>query len=70
MKQYLSIIHKYIAGTYLLANLTASIWTASRNDWKRIFLLPVVYAVLHLSYGLGFLVGLLKFAHRWDIAKG
>ena len=53
-----------IAGTYLLANLTASIWTASRNNWKSIFLLPVVYAILHLSYGLGFLFGLVKFAHR------
>ena len=59
-----------IGGSYMLANLAASIWTASRNSWKSIFLLPVVYAILHLSYGLGFLVGLVKFAHRWGDREG
>jgi len=32
-------------------------------------LLPLVFTVLHLSYGLGFLVGLAKFANRWTEKK-
>jgi glycosyltransferase involved in cell wall biosynthesis len=50
---------------YLTANLTASVLIASRSRWSYLFLLPVVYTSLHLSYGSGFLVGLIKFAHRW-----
>ena len=54
-----------ILGSYLFANLAASIWTASHRGWSYLFLLPLVYSTLHISYGLGFLVGLLKFAGRW-----
>ncbi len=59
-----------VAGTYLLANLAASGITASKNGWKHFLLLPLVYAILHLSYGLGFLVGLVKFVHRWSDRQG
>jgi glycosyltransferase involved in cell wall biosynthesis len=58
------------AGTYLLANLGASLWAASRRDWRSLPLLPLIFAVLHLSYGLGFLVGLVKFAKRWGDKQG
>lgn len=54
-----------VAGLYLLANLAASLWTAARSDPGAIVLLPLIYAILHLSYGLGFLLGLLRFAARW-----
>jgi hypothetical protein len=51
---------------YLLANLAASAASANRvaslNGLAR---LPVAFAILHLSYGSGFLVGLLKFWNRW-----
>jgi glycosyltransferase involved in cell wall biosynthesis len=53
---------------YLAANLLASGLTASRNKsniWMHLLLLPTIFASLHLSYGLGFLTGLVKFAHRW-----
>jgi hypothetical protein len=53
------------AGSYALANLAASAVTASKKGWRYITLLPVVYAVLHVSYGLGFLVGLVRFWNRW-----
>jgi len=56
--------------TYLLANLGASLWTASRRGWFALPYLPLVFAILHLSYGLGFLAGLLKFAHRWGDKLG
>lgn len=45
------------AGPYLLTNLAAAAWTA-RHRPAALPLLPLVFAVLHLSYGLGFLAGL------------
>ena len=57
------------AGTYLLANLSASIYTAAHRGWKYLPLLPAVYAILHLSYGSGFLAGVIKFWNRWGDKK-
>lgn len=54
-----------VAASYLAANLGASVWTAAQHGFRHLKLLPVVYATLHLSYGLGFLVGLVRFAGRW-----
>ncbi len=55
----------FILSAYLAANLTASAWAAGHHGWRYFPLLMIVYAILHLSYGLGFLAGLVKFAHRW-----
>ncbi len=55
----------FILSAYFAANLTASAWAASRHGWSYLPLLIIVYIVLHLSYGLGFLAGLVKFANRW-----
>jgi succinoglycan biosynthesis protein ExoA len=55
---------------YLLANLTVSIYTSYRRGWSALPLLPLVFAILHISYGLGFLVGLFKFANRWGDKVG
>ncbi len=55
-----------IVGIYLFANFLASILSAAKKGWQHFFLLPVVFAILHISYGLGFLVGLVKFANRWN----
>ncbi len=60
----------FIGGAYLLANLTASLITAARRGVQYLGLLPLVYLVLHLSYGLGFLAGLLKFWNRWGDKQG
>ncbi len=54
-----------VAGAYLLANLAASFLAARRAGWRHLPLLPLAFATLHLSYGLGFLVGLVRFAGRW-----
>lgn len=51
-------------GLYLAANLAASMITAYRKRDNFSFLLPIAFATVHLSYGLGFLVGLIKFWHR------
>lgn len=54
-----------VLGVYTIANLAASIWTARRAGWHHLPLLPLVFATLHFSYGLGFLSGLLKFRQHW-----
>jgi len=45
---------------YVLLSLAASVNTARRSGWVMFPLLPMVYATYHLSYGLGFLAGLLR----------
>ena len=55
---------------YLFANLAASIWTASRRGWSFLPSLSLIFAILHLSYGIGFLLGLVKFWNRWGDKTG
>ena len=43
----------------------AEVAAVIRSGWRHVFLLPVVYAILHLSYGFVFVVGLLKFWNQW-----
>jgi len=50
--------------TYALATLVASVATVRRSGWHRPWLLPLAFAILHLGYGSGFLVGLVVFARR------
>ena len=59
-----------LPATYLLGNLGASLWTAHRRGWKALPYLPLTFAILHLSYGLGFLRGLVKFRSRWSDKTG
>lgn len=51
--------------SYLLSNLAASILASSNRGWNYLSLLPICFTILHFSYGLGFLVGLVKFWNRW-----
>lgn len=55
---------------YLAATLAASIYTAGKRGWRHLLLLPLVFAIIHLSYGFGFLLGLLKFWNRWGDKHG
>ena len=52
-----------VATPYVLAALSASI-SSARKDWKVLPFLPVAYAILHLSYGSGFLLGLVYWGRR------
>lgn len=54
-----------VASSYLLANLAASVITAARGSWRLLPILPLAFASLHLSYGAGFLVGLVRFWNKW-----
>ncbi len=60
----------FIPTLYLSANFIASIYTASKNGWKYLPVLPIVFSILHISYGLGFLAGLFKFWNRWGDKTG
>ncbi len=55
----------FVAGSYALVNLMASAAVARKAEWPYLLLLPVIFATLHVSYGLGFLNGLVKFRDRW-----
>lgn len=49
-----------IASAYAGASLTASVIAARRYGWATLPYLPAVFATYHVSYGLGFLAGLLS----------
>jgi glycosyltransferase involved in cell wall biosynthesis len=55
-----------IAGSYILANLVASFVTARSQGVREFWLLPLAFTVLHVGYGLGFMIGLVKFWKRWN----
>ncbi|MGH7568143.1 MAG: glycosyltransferase family 2 protein [Gemmatimonadales bacterium] len=54
------------AGSYAAANLAASLVVGGKGSWRELLLLPAAFATLHLAYGLGFLVGLVRFWNRWS----
>jgi succinoglycan biosynthesis protein ExoA len=53
------------ATAYTAANLVASFWTGRKGSWLAMSLLPAAFATLHVAYGLGFVVGLVRFSARW-----
>ena len=55
-----------VAALYLLVNALASL-SLSRRHAPR---LMIIHPILHLSYGLGFLVGLVHFARYFGAAEG
>ncbi len=57
-----------VGGAYLAANLAATLLVAARAGWQHTRWLPLVFLFLHLSYGLGFLTGLVRFAAHWRTA--
>ena len=59
-----------ILGLYLIVNLGVSISIAAKRGWKYPVSLPAAFSIIHISYGLGFVVGLLKFANRWHDKTG
>lgn len=55
----------FIVGLYALSNAAGSLWAARKSGWRYLPFLPVAFTTLHMSYGFGFLVGLVKFWNRW-----
>ncbi|MCC7009045.1 MAG: glycosyltransferase [Acidobacteria bacterium] len=55
---------------YVGANLAATALSARRlARWRALSALSAAFAILHLSYGWGFLVGLAAFRNRWGSAS-
>lgn len=50
-----------VPGLYAAANLIASLQAARRHGWRYLPLLPLVFATLHLSWGIGFWSGIVRF---------
>jgi glycosyltransferase involved in cell wall biosynthesis len=48
-----------ITALYILGSLIAASAAARRHGWDLILVLPAVFATYHISYGLGFLYGML-----------
>jgi succinoglycan biosynthesis protein ExoA len=63
--QWGQIFLALIVSAYLFANLLASVGIAHRHGWRHLFLLPLTFSILHMSYGCGFMVGLIRFRHKW-----
>jgi glycosyltransferase involved in cell wall biosynthesis len=54
-----------LLASYLIADVTASLWRARHHGARHMLALLVIFPVLHASYGLGFLAGLLRFRKQW-----
>lgn len=59
-----------LLGVYLFACLAAAFFYGKGQKTVVILLLPLAYTIIHTSYGLGFLIGLLRFANRWNDKLG
>jgi succinoglycan biosynthesis protein ExoA len=58
-----------VVGPYAVVSLLAAAAVATGTTWRAFPLLPLTFAVLHVSYGSGFLIGLARFAFRWAAAN-
>jgi len=59
-----------LVGVYLTLSLIFSMKLSSRHGRELLFKLPIAFAILHISYGLGFIVGLFRFWNRWGDKVG
>ena len=51
--------------SYAAANAVASALAVRSANWRLAPLVALAFVILHVSYGLGFLVGLARFWNRW-----
>jgi len=58
-----------ILGSHFVCDFFFSFRIANKHGWKYFFFLPIVFNILHWSYGLGFLIGLFRFFRRWFIKE-
>lgn len=50
-----------ICGTYFITALSASISCLTRSKYKSVLLLPLLFPLMHISYGWGSIVGIFRF---------
>lgn len=59
-----------VIAAYLAALLLGSFCTSRHTGWSYLPIFPFVFATIHLSYGLGFIAGLLRFWNTWGDRQG
>lgn len=57
---YGSLLFALVLGTYILVSLLISVKIASTRGWKYLFIQPFTFLILHFSYGIGSLLGILQ----------
>jgi GT2 family glycosyltransferase len=60
-----AVLHVLVLGVYAGAVLAAALFTAGRERIDLAPLIAAAFAVMHLGWGSGFLVGLGRFGKRW-----
>lgn len=55
-----------LAGSYLIANLAAAAFIARRIKFSALPSISLSFAILHFSYGFGFIAGLFAFRRKWN----
>ena len=58
-----------LATIYLFCVLAASVRTASSAGWQHAGRLLMIFPILHFGYGLGSLLGIVRFLPRWWITE-
>ena len=59
------VVFGAVLASYVAANLCASVCVTRRRRLARFWMLPMAFATLHVAYGIGFLIGLVRFWNRW-----
>lgn len=62
---WIAVLTLGIAGAYVIGAVGASLASGSQAGWRYAAVLPMAFALLHLSWGLGFLAGCVRFVPRW-----
>jgi succinoglycan biosynthesis protein ExoA len=57
LAQRIALLWMVLLGFYGLSCIVASCFSSHRFGWRLLPYLPMTFAVFHLSYGLGFLIG-------------
>lgn len=53
-----------ILGLYLIVDIIASVLECKKHGWKYIVALPILFISVHISYGVGTILGLIKYMFR------
>jgi succinoglycan biosynthesis protein ExoA len=55
-----------LAGSYFVASFVSAFSVAKRKGWSFLLFLPIVFAIYHLAFALGFLLALMYRPATWD----
>lgn len=58
-----------IVGLYTAGAVVASCAAGLRRGFVHVVTLPVAFAIIHFSYGVGFLRGLVRFWNKWGVVS-